>query len=327
MSNAGFRSRLRNMLTVVLVTTACFARQAEARVPTDPTELVRRAVENEIKAAKDDTEHFLFHSTKTTPKGSVTKIYVETREATAGLVIAYNGKPLTPEQRRAEEARVERFISDPDELRKKRNQEREDSDRTMRIVRALPDAFLFDYVGEEQPPAGVGRPGHPVAKLNFRPNPRYQPPTRVEQVLTGMRGFVLLDVENARIALIDGTLFRDVSFGWGVLGRLDRGGHFHVEQQPVDDNSWQMTSMNLKFTGRILLLKSLVIDSNEVASGFRRVPPNLTFAQALDLLRKEETLLPNSAHESRSLDVRRPLGSLLFYAFPARSVSSRTVNF
>jgi len=30
---------------------------------------------------------FMFRSTKTTPKGSVTKIYIETKEATAGMVV------------------------------------------------------------------------------------------------------------------------------------------------------------------------------------------------------------------------------------------------
>ena len=267
----------------------------QAPLPSSPSELVRKAVQNEVKAANDEQNHFLFRSTKTTPKGSVTKIYVETRDVTAGLIVAYDGKALTPEQRRAEEARVQRFLNDPDELRKKRNQEREDAERTMRIVRALPDAFLFEYAGEEHAFEGVGSGGHPLVKLRFRPNPRYQPPSRVEQVLTGMQGFLVLDAESARIASIDGTLFRDVSFGWGILGHLDRGGHFQVEQQRVANDTWQISRMSLKFTGKILLIKNLTIDSTEVFSGFRRVPPNLTFAQALELLRAEETTSQKSA--------------------------------
>lgn len=284
---------------MVLLTAACFARQTETPLQPNPAELVRQAVQNEIKAANDNTDHFLFRSTKTTPKGSVTKIYVETRDSTAGLVVAYNGKPLTPEQRKAEDARVQRFLNDPDELRKKRNQEREDSDRTMRIVRAIPDAFLFQYAGEVPSSPGVGCPGHPLVKLTFRPNPSYQPPSRVEQVLTGMQGFVLLDAESARLATIDGTLFRDVGFGWGILGHLDRGGHFLVQQEQISKASWAISRMNLKFTGKILFFKSLVIDSNEVFSGFKRVPADLTFAQALELLRKEEMAPQEDAIESR----------------------------
>ena len=137
-------------------------------------------------------------------------------------MVAYNGKPLDAEQRRAEEARVERFIDNPEELRRKREQERENAEHTMRIVRALPDAFLFEYAGEETGSTGIGRAGATLVKLKFRPNPRYEPPSRVEEVLTGMEGFVLVDAVRYRLASIDGTLFKEVGFGWGILGHLDR---------------------------------------------------------------------------------------------------------
>jgi len=275
---------------ILLLATTSFAGQpATVSSYRDPAELVRKAVQNEIKAANDDTARFLFRGTKTTPKGSTTRLYVETRETTAGLVVAYNGKPLTPEQRRGEEARVERFVNNPEELKKKREKEHEEAERTMRIVRALPDAFVFDYAGEEAGSEGIGRAGQPLVKLQFRPNPRFQPPSRVEEVLTGMQGYVLIDAVTNRIASIDGTLFKEVSFGWGILGHLDRGGRFVVHQQEVGDNLWEISSMSLSFTGKILLVKSLSIFSTETFSDFKRVPSDLTFAQALELLKKEES--------------------------------------
>jgi hypothetical protein len=253
----------------------------------DPGELLRTVVKNEMKASDNGGARFLFRGTKTTPKGSTTKIYVETKDATAGLIIAYNGKPLTAEQQRDEEMRVERFVSNPEELYKKRQQERENADRTLRIVRALPDAFIAEYAGEEAGSEGIGRPGSPLVKLTLRPNPHYQAPSRVEEVLTGMRGHVLVDAVHHRIASIDGTLFRDVGFGWGILGHLDRGGRFVVHQQQVDNNFWEISSLSLSFTGKILLVKNLAINSTEAFSGFKQVPPDLTFAQALELMKKE----------------------------------------
>ena len=265
----------------------------------DPAALVRKAVQNEIKAANDDSAHFLFRGTKTTPKGSTTKLYIETKEATAGLVIANNGVPLTPEQRRAEQARVERFVKNPEELKKKREQERDSAERTLRIMRALPDAFLYEYAGEEQGSEGIGRAGDPLIKLTFRPNPRYQPPSRVEEVLNGMQGHVLVDAARYRIASIDGTLFKDVNFGWGILGHLDRGGRFVVHQQVVGGNFWEISSMNLSFTGKILLVKNLSIISTEIFSGFKQVPSDLTFAQALELLKKEESSVAGNSAASK----------------------------
>jgi hypothetical protein len=261
----------------------------------DPADLVRKAVENEIKAANDDTAHFLFRGTKTTPQGSTTRLYVESNEATAGLVVAYNGKPLTAEQRHEEEAHVERFVKNPEELKRKREQERQNAERTLRIIRAMPDAFLFEYAGDEQGSEGIGRAGGPLVKLKFRPNPHYAPPSRVEEVLTGMEGYVLVDATHYRIASIDGTLFKEVGFGWGILGHLDRGGRFMVQQQEVADNLWEISSMTLSFTGKILLFKNLSISSTEIFSGFKQAPSNLTFARALELLKKEESTMAADA--------------------------------
>ncbi|HYU45376.1 MAG TPA: hypothetical protein VEK84_04250 [Terriglobales bacterium] len=298
MPNGGIASF--SAIRIVLLTAACLAGPQETLAShPDPGELVRKAVRNEIKAATDESDRFLFRGTKTTPKGSTTKLYVETQEGTAGLVVAYNGKRLTPDQRRAEEARVDRFLKNPAELKKKRNQEREDEERTLRIVRAIPDAFLFEYAGEEPGSAGIGRIGDPLVRLAFRPNPRYQPPSRVEQVLTGMQGFVLVDAARCRIASIDGTLFRDVNFGWGILGHLDHGGHFLVQQQEIADHRWDISRMSLDLTGKILLVKNLTMRSTEVFTGFKKVAPDLTFVQALELLKKEETALAENPTSSK----------------------------
>src|SRR3977135_4137734 len=76
---------------ILLLTVASFAEQpATVSSYRDPAELGRKAVQNEIKAATDDSARFLFRGTKTTPQqGSTTRLYVETKEATVGLVIAY----------------------------------------------------------------------------------------------------------------------------------------------------------------------------------------------------------------------------------------------
>jgi hypothetical protein len=294
-----FRAAALRVATWILLVAACsFAgQQATVSSGQDPADLVRKAVQNEIKAANDSSVQLQFRSTKTTPKGSTTKLYVQTKDATAGLTIAYNGKPLTPEQRRAEESRAGRFVNNREELRKKHDQERQDAARMLRILRALPDAFLYEYAGQEPGSEGVGRTGAALVKLKFRPNPHYEPPTRIENVLTGMEGYVLVDTVHQRLASIEGTLFKTVSFGWGVLGHLDRGGRFIVHQQQVqvDDNVWAISSMTLKLTGKMLLVKSFSVNSTEVFSGFKRVPADLTFSQALELLKKEEPATAESA--------------------------------
>lgn len=274
----------------LLIAAAALAQGPSIPTAREISELVRTSVDNEIKASQDETAHFMFRSTKTTPRGSVTKVYIEAKEATAGMVVAYDGKPLTPEQRKAEEARIDRFIKNPDELRKKHKQEQEDANRSLRIVRAIPDAFLFEYAGEEKGTPGIGKPGASLMALNFRPNPDYDPPSRVEQALAGMEGTVLIDPVRRRLASIDGRLFKEVGFGWGILGHLDKGGHFLIHQQDVRDPYWYISRMSLKFTGKILLVKNLSIESEEIFTEVKLVP-EMTFADAVEMLKKEEPVV------------------------------------
>lgn len=252
----------------------------------NPSELVRQAVQNEV-ASENSGQRFRFKDEKRTPHLWQTKLIIETRDATAGMVIMQEGKPLSAEQRQAEEARLENYVRNPEELNKKRKQEKEDAERTERIVRGMPDAFLYEYDGTQPGTDAVGGRGDQLVRLKFRPNPNYTPPSRVEQVLTGMAGHVLVDATEKRIAEIDGTLEKGVGFGWGILGHLDPGGRFLVQQADVGNRQWEVTRMELSFTGKILLFKKLDIRSSDIFSDFRPVSPNLTFADGVDLLKKE----------------------------------------
>jgi len=154
-------------------------------------------------------------------------------------------------------------------------------------MKALPNAFLYERVGTKHGSVGTGSAADELVRLNFRPSPNYEPPSHVEQVLTGMQGHLLIDARQNRIAEIDGTLEKDVSFGWGFLGHLDRGGRFLVQQADVGNHQWQMTHMELAFTGKVLFVKKLNIRSTDSFSDFHPVARDLTFAQGVALLEKE----------------------------------------
>lgn len=274
-------------LRVMLGLAACAGIAIAETPPVSPAELVRQTVERELAHTRDGPR-FMFRDTKETPQGSSTKLMVETREAMAGMLIAVNGKPVGNGIRKSELYRLNRLVEDRAALEKKRKQEKDDEARVNRIMRALPDAFLYEPDGAVPGSLGTGKDGEELMRLKFRPNPNYDPPSRVEQVLTGMQGYILIDAREKRIARIDGTLFKDVGFGWGILGHLDKGGHFLVEQADVGNNHWEIRHMSLDFTGKILIFKSLKIKSNELYSDFQPVAPDLSFAQGVELLKKQQ---------------------------------------
>ena len=267
---------------------------------------MRVAVANEVEAANHRDGLHMFRSRKQTPKGSQTRLYVETRDALAAMLIAINDQPLTTPQQQGEANHLSWLMNNPDQLRKKHAREKEDEERTMRIVKALPDAFRYQYAGTENPSTGLGEAGDRMVKLEFTPNPAYSPPSRVEQVLTGLQGYLLIDAHARRLARIDGTLFREVSFGWGIIGHLDKGGHFLVQQADLGlgDESWGITEVSLNVTGKILLFKGLSMATDEVLSDFRKMPENLTFAQGVDLLKTELDKLAHSNHATEPSETK-----------------------
>jgi len=289
-----------------LLGTAILHAQEPPPLQISPDDLVRETVAREVAAANQNSNPHMFRSRRQTLKGSQTKLFVETKDAMAGMMIAINDQPLTAQQQQQETNHLNWLAGDPDQLRKKHAREKEDTDRTLRIVKALPDAFRYKYAGTEACRPVLGKPGDELVKVEFTPNPAYSPPSRTEQVLEGMKGYLLIDSNARRIAMIDGTLFRDVSFGWGIIGHLDKGGHFRVRQADVGNGSWEITAMSLKMTGKILLFKSFNMISDETFSDFHPVPENLTFANGVALLRNEQEKLAHNHQTDSAAESKEP---------------------
>ncbi len=271
-----------------------------------PNELVRQTVAREVAAANQPSQMQMFRSRKQTPRGSQTRLYVQTKDAMAGMMIAINDQPLSAQQQQSETDHLNWLAGNPEQLRKKQAREKDDADRTLRIVKSLPDAFRYKYAGTEAGAADLGKTGDELVRLEFTPNPAYSPPSREEQVLEGMQGYLLIDSSAHRIARIDGTLFREVSFGWGIFGHLDKGGHFRVQQADVGDGDWEITGMNLQITGKILLFKGLSMISDEKLSDFHRVPDDLTFAKAVDILKTEQVKLAHNHEPEAAAEKKDP---------------------
>lgn len=270
--------------------TTAFSQQS---LSDSPAELVRTTVENEIRSS-NGSARFMFRDDQESLSGSRTKLVVETREGMAGMLVEIGGKPLNPGQRQAEMERLDGLVNNSQELKRKQRTERDDAERTTRIMKALPDAFQYEFDGTEAGAPGMGKLGSESVRLKFRPNPKYDPPTHTEQVLTGMQGYLLIDAKQHRIAEIDGTLLKEVGFGWGILGHLDKGGRFLVAQGDMGGGAWEVSRMDLDFTGRVLWFRRINIKSKEVFSDFRPTPPDLTFAQAVELLKKQAAELAES---------------------------------
>ncbi len=246
-------------------------RNANVTLPSSPQQLVAVTIANELKHAAGS--HFAYTASERDAKRSRTKRIVETPDGDISLTVAEDGRPLTPEQLRNEESHLFKLVDDPSAWAAHRKKQQRDDAEEETLLRSIPEAFVFEYTGI--------RADGEIATLRFSPNPRFNPPSRETQVFQGMRGVMEISLPSARIVRIEGTLFQPVNFGWGILGRLNPGGSFLIEQAPLGNGRWEVTHTRLRFTGKVLLMKDLNIDEESHNVDFQAIP-SLSLTDAVD---------------------------------------------
>jgi hypothetical protein len=249
-------------------------------------QLVQRVVQNELRALDTDHSRWMYLSRQEQSGKKQVKEVVQTKFGSLPRVVSVNDRPLTPEERQKDEERIQKLVNDPDEQAKRLRAQREDSEKARKMLRMFPAAFLYDYDGED---------GH-LIRLKFRPNPSFEPPDRETQVFHSMEGNMWIEPKEERLAKLSGHLTQDVTFGWGLLGRLEKGGTFLVEQSEIAPNHWETTTMDVNMRGHAIIFKSISVQEKEHLSDFHRVPDDLTLADAAKILQKETPVVSKADH-------------------------------
>jgi hypothetical protein len=119
-----------------------------------------------------------------------------------------------------------------------------------------------------------------------------------------MNGELVVDKSQHRIETISGRLTRDITFGFGFLGRLRAGGTFRVERREVAPKLWQITETHVHIDGKALFFKNISQEQDEIQTNFTQVPGNTTLEQAAKMALPEapgvpEPDAPSSSHAHR----------------------------
>ncbi len=242
--------------------------------------LVRRALAIELRSATDTQHPVRYRLRKSSPRLATTKEIVETREGAVARLIAVNDLPLNQADEQKEETRLDGLTSDPDAQRHHKQSQDDDASRALKVLRALPDAFVYTYAGQASSATG------PVEKFSFQPNPDFTPTDLETQVLPAMTGEIWINADQMRVVRLEGHLNRDVEFGWGILGRLYKGGTVVIEQSTIVDRQWHIVRLQLSMNGRVFF-RSRNFDTLEEESHFAPVSPGLGYLQAVQMLRSE----------------------------------------
>jgi hypothetical protein len=267
-------------LLVLLPAAARCAPQPERLSPAQAQALVQHALANELHAATDNQYPMRFELRKSTPRLTTTKKIIETSDGDVARLLSINGNSLNAMEEQKEESRLTGLLNHPDRQMSRKQSEQTDTARALKVLRVLPKAFLYQYIGPGQGPTG------PVERYSFRPNPAFNPADMELHVLTALAGQLWIDPNAERVVRLDGSLQHGVDFGWGIIGHLSKGGTISVDQAYVGDHQWRTVRLKLQMTGRILFF-SKAYDTLQEESHFVPVPNNLNYRDAIKMLRAD----------------------------------------
>ncbi len=283
-------SRLSPIAIIALTATTGLAsagpgRTSNAHPQESAHQFVQEIVKNEIR--EQNGKPIYWRYLEIDIANGTKKVYqvYETKDGTVKRLLAVNGKPLSPAQRRAQETRLKRILNHPHQARKAALARNQDGDKERKLLAMLPNAFLFQYDGK------VGN----LVRVKFRPNPQFNPPTREAEVFHHMRGRLLADPQQKRLAEINGRLMSEVKFWWGLLGYLDKGGTFIVRQSDIVGKNWKMTRLEVNMVGKALFFKTVGVQENKRFEDYRENPSGMTLRQAI--ARLEKAKLPRQVAE------------------------------
>ena len=257
----------------------CAVSTLRAQNPAEsPHDLVKDVVYNELQERRQVS---LWQYRVDKRVGSQTSIEQEV-ETVSGLVfrvLARQGNPLDPVAQRRETDRLNNLLHNAAEQARMKQDHQAEEQRLERLMTAMPDAFLYTYDGTAD--------GN--LRLSFKPNPAYNPPTYETRVYHALSGEIWIQPEKKRLVKIDAHIVNEIEFGYGLFGRIEKGGTFQIVRAQVAANRWKTTTLNVHISGRVVFFKSINRDQDVTRSAFKPMPPNTSVQDAVTLLNAPPT--------------------------------------
>ncbi len=237
---------------------------------------------NEIRAIKHPDSYLRYRIRTIDAKGDRVRDTVESRDGPVARLILKDGRPLSQEEDRAERDRLNEMISSPSEFAKHIRSDQSGKKLAIELISFMPDAMLYTYTpGQPQ----IEHPGSTrQIVIEYAPNPIWSPPSTSAEALTGLSGRMWIDAKTRHLLRMEGTVFRAVNVGWGMLAHVYPGGKVALDQTTIGGNRLIFTRFVEQVTVRALMVKTLRENATIEASAFQPLPGPLSYQDAIRIL-------------------------------------------
>jgi len=126
---------------------------------------------------------------------------------------------------------------------------------------AVPEQNPADFDGDGLRPYNVGADAlmvnYKAIVFTFTPKPDAEPETREGRIAKSFSGSIWVDEVAREVIRIDAKAVDTISFGFGLVARLNEGSTVTLHRQPIENGLWLPTSIRFAGEGRALLLRSI----------------------------------------------------------------------
>jgi hypothetical protein len=119
------------------------------------------------------------------------------------------------------------------------------------IIRDLFGVYDIRLVGRE----AIG--GESAIALTFKPRSNYKPKTRQGEIMKHIAGRAWVSEADHQLARLDAEVVDKISFGLGLLAKLQKGSRISAERHKFNNEVWLPSRVEVLVDARVLLLKGM----------------------------------------------------------------------
>jgi hypothetical protein len=112
--------------------------------------------------------------------------------------------------------------------------------------------------------------GRSTIVLNFHPRPQVVATGRSGKVLKALAGRAWIDEEDRQLVRVDAELVDNLSFGLGILARLQKGSRASLLRRKINGEIWLPARARFSGSARLLLFKGLRVDALSEYADYRK---------------------------------------------------------
>jgi hypothetical protein len=199
-----------------------------------------------------------------------TFFYLKGREVST--LIKKDDKPLTDEEQKKENERVQKEIQEIEKHDAKKEAKEEKAREDGKEKKDDEDVGIETFLRACQfvNPRRERFRGQDVLVFDFEPNPEFKPHRLAEKVVHELAGVIWIDEKAHDVARLEAYFVGDFRFGGGVIANLQKGTSFIFEQAFINNEVWLPTYEEAHIGVRVLLVKAFKVNEVTRYSDYKR---------------------------------------------------------